>query len=144
MGVSNDLVIATPDDAAAIAAADNPVEEFGGMVSRLDMIPLCTLMNIAAGTTKYTESFDGFDLVNEDAAESAEGPWITTVHPDLGPALASIAQENKLSAIAQEWAKTEELAGWDVAELEQALQGLIDCFAQAQAQGKEVYMVNAL
>ncbi len=144
MGVSNDLVLGTAADVPAIAAADNPVEEFGGMYSRLDMIPLCTLMNIAADTTKYTESFGGFDLVNKDAAESAEGPWITTVHPDLGPTLASIAQQNKVSAIAQEWAKTEELAGWEVAELEQALLALIDCFAQAQAQGKEVYMVNAL
>ena len=46
MGVSSDLVFATKEDVFKIEESLNPVEEFGGMYSKFDVINLCSLIAI--------------------------------------------------------------------------------------------------
>ena len=113
------------------------------MYSKFDVINLCSLMDIIKGTDEYIESIGGFDLINPEAAESPDGPWVTTVHEDLKGLLFSIKDEDK-DSIAHKWSQTEELARWEPKNLRSELDILIKCFKEADQKGTSILMVNAL
>lgn len=140
MGVTSDLVLADRSEVEKIESSLDPVEEFGGVNSRIDMVSMCSLMSIISKDSKYLDEMDGFDLLNE----SEEGPWITSIHPDFCEIMLQLEAQNSFQTVVSEWISTEELVGMP---LETALSYLVD-FVQlakdSRNQGKEIFMINQL
>ena len=143
MGVSSDLVFGNKNEIEKILASDNPVKEFGGIYSRLDMVPLCILMDIISNTDNFDKNLDQFEILNEPTEENPERPLISTIHPDFKDLLYSINRSN-ISDIAKKWSETEDLEDWPQKALKKEIKILIKCFKKADKLGKDVYMVLAM
>lgn len=69
-----------------------------------------------------------------------DGPWLLPLRPQLTKAL-SEAELETLPELAEQWAGTEELEGWDASDTEGVLNELYALAQSAVACGKKVYLL---
>jgi hypothetical protein len=148
MGVLSDIIIAEPDEAAAInAARGTHLNRWPCLESKgIDTIKLGTLSQIMAG--RPVEDIDAIStFMTDDMLDqgSDEGPWIFLVPEQLKLSLAAINKDAE-EEIARKWACTEEFAlgGWDVTDVEEYLHDLIAHAGRAREAGKSLLLWMSL
>ncbi|HEY1921384.1 MAG TPA: hypothetical protein VGG44_01355 [Tepidisphaeraceae bacterium] len=148
MGILTDIVIANPDEAAAInAARGQHLKRWVCLESKgVDTIKLGTLSQILAG-----RSIDDIDMVASfmtngilDQA-SDEGPWVFLVPGELQLALAVLDQEME-KRVAEKWAATEEfrLDRWGATDVQQYLHNLVAHARKAKDANKQLLLWMSL
>jgi hypothetical protein len=109
MGVLTDLIVAKPEEAAAISADDSskwPREDVKG----IDQVALGSLWTLLSGHDH--DDVDEFTCVFE---ASEEGPWVYLVPDELVGRLAAI-RTDELGALVESWAATFYSAPEDLVE----------------------------
>ena len=105
-GVLSDLVVASPDQAEAIAKATVPSKVFGGIdIKGVDSVMFATLHSIVTG-----EPLKSLLPKYQPVVEVGhEGPWVFRIPSELVSRLARLHQV-ETAAISRRWARTEEFA----------------------------------
>lgn len=138
MGVLVNVVVAEPDDAAAIIESSKPIEEWKGFEAKgLDQAKFAMLHALLTG-----ELFDeALGDCGPIYAASDEGPWLMKVPDESVERLAGL-EEDALDRIGEELAATEEFEqdGWPVDEVKGIVTELADLAGMAVAQGKAIFV----
>ncbi len=148
MGVLSDIIIAGPDEAAAINAAGGAhLQSWPCLGSKgIDCIKLGTLSQILAG--RPLDDIDAIvNFMINDALDqtSDNGPWVFLMPEQLERAIAAIGEDIE-EDIASKWAATEEfvLDRWQPADVEEYLHDLIVHARKASAAGKSLLLWMSL
>jgi len=142
----SDIVVAARSQAQEVAESDLPSETWPSFAFKpLDSVTLATLGSLLA-TGEAQEAFQRFlGEVEMVACASEEGPWVSVLSEALVALLTTLADAPaRLTEVAQSWALTEELSGWEPADLEEGLKTLAEHAALAQSKGAALFLWNAL
>lgn len=138
-----DLIIANPEDAAAILNVPGHASIWPTLEAKgLDPVKLATLhfilKNEPADAAKVAACVKTFEAL---ADEGEAGPWLRAVPEELGHLLAQLGAAD-IPAVAAAWARTEELKldGWKAADAAPFLGELSVFAAGAAAQGKRLLL----
>jgi hypothetical protein len=115
MGVLTDYFLASPAELERLKEDIVPAEEFDSVDAKgIDQVKLAQLYEIVCGLP-YLDAMSRFRLVHE---VSEDGPWTTTVDPELVSALADLS-DSELLETASRWSKIEEftLDGWSESDV---------------------------
>lgn len=138
MGVLANVVVAEPEDAAAIVESSKPIEEWKGFGAKgLDQAKFAMLHALLTG-----ELFDeALGDCGPIYAASDEGPWLMKVPDESVERLAGL-EEDALDRIGEELAATEEFEqdGWPADEVKGIVTELADLAGVAVAQGKAIFV----
>ena len=142
MGAISELVIAGIDEAASIAASDCPTRSWKGIVWRtIDPVKLGTLWGILSGAAEeqVTGLISQIRLVH---GNKKDGPWVHHVPEKLRDLLADLAgqDESEILVVSSRWAATDELQGWDPANVEALLRDVADTADTARLQKKQLLL----
>lgn len=144
MGVISELIIASASDASLVAESLSPCENWQGFVWKgLDHIKLATLWCIIAGeeleVDHVVERSEQIEMTN---SASEEGPWVFVIPTELRNILAELAREDdeKIQAVARDWATTEELEEWEFSDVTGMLQETIDLADSARIVEKDLLL----
>src|SRR5689334_15413517 len=138
MGVLNHLLIASASEADAVAASDEPSQNWDGFFCRgLDRIKLATLWALVE-TGSAGDRLEQRLGEMRTMPEGDQGPWVDIIPTKMLASLASIAamEEDEQHAIAKRWNSTEELDGWEASEVLDLVRSIGDAAETAQLQGK--------
>ena len=147
MGVQTDVVIADLDETRAVADAMNPTDEWEGFTfNGFDRVQLCTLLSILKAGSPDVEFPRYLRAVEPVASGGDEGPLVSAVKPEQVAELAAVARldEAEFERLAMSWAATEELAGWDGADVQALLRELGDLAESASHKNKCLMLWQSL
>lgn len=125
MGILTDMVIARPDEAAAIAASINPADTWPTLsLKGVDTIKLIELY-CALSAVPYHD--DLHNLFSEACPAGPDGPWVFRYPPQLLDALTGLRVE-RIPAVARAWLQSEELQmdRWTQVDAQEVITQLID------------------
>ncbi len=137
MGILTDFFIATPDELANLEDASSPAQQLQGILAkRVDQVKIAKLDGILRGVP-FTDSLRSLELIKE---ASEDGPWTTTIPPQLTAALAALTDDQAVLT-AQQWATAEEFAAdlWTPADVADFLSQLRALARSAVATRREMY-----
>lgn len=147
MGVQTDVVIADPDDGAAIAAAVTPTTKWEGFTfNGFDHVQVCTLLSLLKVGSPGVQFEHYLSLIQPVAVGGDEGPVVIGIKPAQVAELATVAQldDAAFQAVAASWAATDEFDGWLPADSQELLRALGDLAESALRQGKWVMLWQSL
>jgi hypothetical protein len=146
MGILTDLFVASATEIDDALVKDGPADRFPTVEAKsADDIKLTSLNGISTGRSSDIDD-GGFDELSAEIPlirhAGDEGPWVFQLPTQLLSAVA-VADPERLTAINEEWAQTEEWQLDGVADPEDT-RWLVDELARlardAQANGKNVYL----
>jgi hypothetical protein len=143
MSVLSDLLIADKAEAREIGECDTPVREWEGIeLKALDPVRLSTLWAIltdVTGVESVVALTSRFTLLYE---ASDDGPWVSEVPCELRERLSPLAalEPEEIEPIARAWAATEEMQGWEYADVEETLREISDLADTARLMGKDLLL----
>ncbi len=138
MGVLTDLLLARPEEAAAIAAewpsegrSPWPHIEMKGQ----SQVTLGQLLAIIRDVEWTPEIF----LDEQLAGGGLEGPWVSAVPADFVAEVADL-DDDRFGQVADAWSEIEDFEGWDVSEVNESLTLLRAFCRRARAEGASMLM----
>lgn len=143
MSVLSDLIIADPQEAQDVAQCDEPARDWEGIeIKTLDPVTLGSLWAIL---TKASEAEAVGKLVDQIALlhnVSDNGPWVYEIPRQLRDALAEVSgmETEEVQPVAEAWAATDELKGWEYEEVESVLREVADLADTARLLGKDLLL----
>jgi hypothetical protein len=137
MTVLTDFFVASPQRATTLAdeaygATDLPA----AFMMRVDSVKLAKLYSVITGDGVRRSDLDRpFDV------DRPQGPWITVLHDDLVAAIGRLA-DDRIAAIAQAWAATEEWRrdGGDAASLAKVIRDLRRLASEVPGTEQRMYL----
>ena len=139
MGVLSNLFIATDEDVRGSDAP--PFERFPYLdIKGMTEIERATL-NAQIRDLEFEDALDDFEGFH--AIDETEGPWVLKLTDALVQALANLSDVS-LEAHARQWATSEELEDWDVADVRERLEGIVSLAREAVTKYKSVFLWNSL
>jgi len=146
MGVLNHLLVADAAEADAIAVSNEPSQNWDGFFCKgLDRIKLATLWAlIEAGSAD--DKLEQRLVAIRTIPEGDQGPWVDIVPPKMLASLASIAamEEDEKQSLAERWAETNELEGWEASEVFDLVHSIGDTAESAQLENKTLLIWTSL
>ncbi|MCO6436744.1 MAG: hypothetical protein J5J06_06630 [Phycisphaerae bacterium] len=148
MAVLSDIIIARPDEAGSINAAEGKhLQRWPSLESKgIDTVKLGTLSKILMDRpVNDVDAVASFmlDAILDEASE--DGPWVFQVPDELVAAVAALDSPT-IDRVAQAWAATEEfqLSRWSERDVREYMRDLVTISARARAEGKTLLLWMSL
>lgn len=119
MGMMSHLLVADASEADAIVAAEEPTQAWDGFSYQgLDRVNLATFWAIVEAGLAEDRFEERLDAIRTISA-SDRGPWVDILPAKMLHTLATIAamDEAEQGTVAERWGQTDELEGWDAADV---------------------------
>jgi hypothetical protein len=139
MGVQTDIVIASLNEAQAIADTATPTVDWTGFTfNGFHHVQLCTLLSLLATGGPHTDFERYLGVIEVASGPTEEGPIVFAVKPEQVAELAAVAEleDNEFEALATLWGSTDEFAHWSASDVRELLRELGDLAESALLQAK--------
>ncbi len=146
MGMVSQVLIASPSEADAVAASDEPSQTWDGFTYRgLDRIKLATLWALVESGSVNNRIDERLDQIRT-IPEGDQGPWVDIIPTRMLSVLSSIGamEGDEQASVAEDWGRTEELEGWDPSEVLDLVRNIGDTAETAQLEGKTLLIWTSL
>ncbi len=143
MGVLSALVIADPQEALDVAHCGEPTRDWDGFeIKTLDPVTLGSLWGILTKVSNAEAVGQLVDHIGLLHQVSENGPWVYGIPSQLRDTLAGVSgmEDNNVRPIAEEWAATDELEGWEYEDVEATIREVADLADTARLQDKQLLL----
>lgn len=141
MSVQSDFIICTEDEAkSGKIDIDWPVGADRIHMKGLTTVELATLQEILE-MGSFDAALDAIQSVYE--VSENDGPWVFAIPVEFVDRLNAL-ESDEIETAVEQWGKTDELQHLEKDEVKFIFDSLLDAAARAEAEGKPLYMWNAL
>jgi hypothetical protein len=146
MGVTHHLLVASPLEAQAIAAHEDPSRDWDGFYCRgldgIKLVAMWSLVETGSTDNEFERRMDSVMTVSTDE----NGPCVQVAPPSMVSALASIAalDEEEVRPLAAALVSMEDFEGWDEDEVIDLVRSVGDQAETASLAGKTLVLYTSL